>query len=44
VNENEAITNLTLEMCDTDQARAFVGAIPKLSEIVSMPDLKQITA
>jgi hypothetical protein len=44
VNENEAVRKLTLNMCDTDEARSFIENIPSLGELVSMPDLKQLTA
>lgn len=44
VNENEAVRKLTLNMCDTDEARSFIEQIPSLSELVSMPNLKQLTA
>lgn len=44
VQENEAVRKLTLNMCDTDEARQFVESIPTLAELVQMPDLKQLTA
>lgn len=44
LNENEAVRKLTLNMCDTDEARSFIENIPALSELVSMPNLKQLTA
>jgi hypothetical protein len=44
VNENDAVRKLTLNMCDTDEARSFIENIPALAELVSMPDLKQLTA
>ena len=44
VNENDAVRKLTLNMCDTDEARAFIENIPSLGELVSMPDLKQLTS
>ena len=44
LNENEAVRKLTLNMCDTDEARSFIENIPSLAELVSMPDLKQLTA
>jgi len=44
VNENEAVRKLTLNMCDTDEARAFIENIPALAELVQMPNLKQLTA
>jgi hypothetical protein len=44
VNENEAVRKLTLNMCDTDEARSFIENIPSLAELVQMPDLKQLTA
>ena len=44
VNENEAVRKLTLNMCDTDEARSFIENIPALSELVQMPNLKQLTA
>lgn len=44
VNENDAVRKLTLNMCDTDEARSFIENIPSLTELVSMPDLKQLTA
>lgn len=43
VNENEAVRKLTLNMCDTDEARSFIENIPSLGELVSMPDVKQLT-
>ena len=44
LNENEAVRKLTLNMCDTSEARSFIENIPSLAELVSMPDLKQLTA
>ena len=44
VNENEAVRKLTLNMCDSEEARSFIENIPSLTELVSMPDLKQLTA
>lgn len=44
VNENEAVRKLTLNMCDTDEARSFIEQIPSLGELVSMPDVKQLTS
>lgn len=42
VNENEAVRELTLEMCDTETARGFIKAIPALGELVQMPNLKAL--
>jgi len=44
VNENDAVRKLTLNMCDTDEARSFIENIPALAELVSMPNLKQLTS
>jgi len=44
VNENEAVRNLTLNMCSSDEARGYIENIPQLSALVSMPDLKKLTA
>jgi len=44
VNENEAVRKLTLQMCDSDEARSFIENIPALGELVQMPDLKQLTS
>lgn len=44
VQENEAVRKLTLNMCDTDEARQFVESIPTLAELVQMPNLTQITS
>ncbi len=43
VNENDAVRKLTLNMCDTDEARSFIENIPSLGELVQMPDVKQLT-
>lgn len=43
VNENEAVRKLTLNMCDTDEARSFIENIPSLGELVHMPDVKALT-
>lgn len=44
VNENEAVRKLTLNMCDSDEARSFIENIPALGELVQMPNLKQLSA
>jgi len=44
LNENEAVRKLTLNMCDTDEARGFIENIPALGELVQMPNLKQLTS
>jgi len=44
VNENDAVRKLTLNMCDTDEARSFIENIPALGALVTMPDLKQLTS
>lgn len=44
VNENEAVRKLTLNMCDTDEARGFIEGIPSLGTLVTMPNLKQLTS